>query len=246
MANTRELSQLASLINVIDESRSIGVATAYPNANVGIGTLSPTSKVTVVGDVSVSGIVTATSFSGDGSNLTGLNVSSNATVSISTTPPQSPNTGDMWYSISHARTFIYYQDEDSSQWIDSAPFNTGISSASGSGGSNVSIGSSAPTSPSTGDLWYSTTRGRLFIYYTDTDSSQWIDSAPFRTGIVTSTSLATNAEGLTGTPNINVGIVTASGGFISNENSTPIQISLNGNQLTFTASGIGSTTITLS
>ena len=246
MANTRELSQLASLINVIDNNKSIGVVTEYPNANVGIGTLSPAAKVDVIGDALVSGIVSATSFYGDGSNLTGLSIDANATVSISTTPPQSPNAGDMWYSISHARTFIYYQDEDSSQWIDSAPFNTGITTSSSSSGASVSIGASSPSNPNSGDLWYSTTRGRLFIYYTDTDSSQWIDSAPFRTGIVTSTSLATNAEGLTGTPNLNVGIVTASGGFTSDENSIPIQISLNGNQLTFTASGIGSTTITLS
>jgi len=42
------------------------------------------------------------------------------------------------------------------------------------------------------------------------------------------------------------GIVTATGGFISVGNTTPIQISLIGNQLTFTAVGIGSTTLTLS
>ena len=42
------------------------------NFNVGIGTTSPTSKLTVTGDVLVSGIVTATSFSGDGSQLTGI------------------------------------------------------------------------------------------------------------------------------------------------------------------------------
>jgi hypothetical protein len=41
------------------------------------------------------------------------------------------------------------------------------------------------------------------------------------------------------------GIVTASGGFTSVGNTTPIQISLVGNQLTFTAVGIGSTTLTL-
>ena len=41
------------------------------------------------------------------------------------------------------------------------------------------------------------------------------------------------------------GIVTATGGFISVGNTTPIQISLDGNQLTFTAVGIGSTTFTL-
>ena len=42
------------------------------------------------------------------------------------------------------------------------------------------------------------------------------------------------------------GVVTATGGFISVGNTTPIQISLIGNQLTFTAVGIGSTTLTLS
>jgi hypothetical protein len=41
------------------------------------------------------------------------------------------------------------------------------------------------------------------------------------------------------------GAVRASDGFISVGNTTPIQISLVGNQLTFTASGIGSTTFTL-
>jgi len=42
------------------------------------------------------------------------------------------------------------------------------------------------------------------------------------------------------------GIVTATGGFISAANTTPIQISLVGSELTFTAAGIGSTTLTLS
>lgn len=42
------------------------------------------------------------------------------------------------------------------------------------------------------------------------------------------------------------GIVTAQNGFTSGINTTPIQITLDGNQLTFTAAGIGSTTFTLS
>jgi hypothetical protein len=41
-------------------------------SNVGIGTTNPTSKFTVFGNVNVAGIVTATSFIGDGSNLTGI------------------------------------------------------------------------------------------------------------------------------------------------------------------------------
>jgi len=70
MALGRELSQLASLINIDDVTKSIGVATATPTQTIGIGTLSPTSKVSVVGDVFVSGVVTATSFSGTATTAT--------------------------------------------------------------------------------------------------------------------------------------------------------------------------------
>ena len=72
MARGRELSQLGSLITVDDSTKNIGVATATPSQKIGIGTLSPTSKVEVVGDVSISGVITATSFKGDGSALTNV------------------------------------------------------------------------------------------------------------------------------------------------------------------------------
>jgi hypothetical protein len=51
--------------------------------NLGIGTTNPTSKLTVVGDVLVSGIVTAASFRGDGSQLFG--VSGGVSISTNTT-----------------------------------------------------------------------------------------------------------------------------------------------------------------
>ena len=51
--------------------------------NLGIGTINPTSKLTVVGDVLVSGIVTAASFRGDGSQLFG--VSDGVSISTNTT-----------------------------------------------------------------------------------------------------------------------------------------------------------------
>jgi hypothetical protein len=72
MARGRELSQLGSLITVDDSTKNIGVATATPSQKIGIGTLSPVSKVEVVGGVLVSGVVTATSFVGDGSALTNV------------------------------------------------------------------------------------------------------------------------------------------------------------------------------
>jgi len=45
--------------------------------------------------------------------------------------------------------------------------------------------------------------------------------------------------------NISAGIITSTEGFVSIANTTPIQIILNGNQLTFNAVGIGSTTFVL-
>lgn len=57
--------------------------------------------------------------------------------------------------------------------------------------------------------------------------------------------ISTVAENLTGSPNIEVGIITATGGFVSIAGTTPITIELIANQLTFNAVGIGSTTLTL-
>ena len=68
MARGRELSQLGSLINVEDSTKNIGVVHAAPSQKVGIGTISPTSKVDVRGDVVVSGIVTAAGFVGTGTD----------------------------------------------------------------------------------------------------------------------------------------------------------------------------------
>ena len=54
------------------------------NFNVGIGTTNPTSKLQVVGDALVSGIVTATSYRGDGSQLSGISVGTDITSSLFT------------------------------------------------------------------------------------------------------------------------------------------------------------------
>jgi len=59
---------------------------AYVSGSVGIGTTNPTSNLHVIGGGRFSGVVTATSFSGSGSNLTGL--LSNTVSTSSTTVPQ--------------------------------------------------------------------------------------------------------------------------------------------------------------
>jgi hypothetical protein len=146
-------------------------------SNVGIGTTNPTEALTVVG------VVSATSFVGDGSGLTGITAAGKASVIIGDTPPANPEEGDLWFNTDRARIFIYYDENavgygTDEYWIDAAPFNSGVGGAGG-GGASVTVSSLPPLSPNNGDLWYSTIKARLFIWYTDEDSSQWVDAAPF-------------------------------------------------------------------
>jgi hypothetical protein len=185
MSNIRELSQLASVINVNDETK-----------NVGIGTSNPESKLSIAGDLTASGNITAASFYGDGSNLegvvSGVGISSNGTL---------VGTGITSLNfIGAGNTFAV-----NGNTVD-------ISISGGGGGASVSIGTEAPANPSSGDLWYSSTYGRTFIYYEDDDSSQWVDAAPFNLGIINeldANSLTVNGNAsISGNLNV-TGIVTA-------------------------------------
>ena len=63
------------------------------------------------------------------------------------------------------------------------------------------VGTTAPSGPSAGNLWWNTNEGTLYIYYTDVDSSQWVETSPSG-GQVDYYSLASNvAFVLTGNAN---------------------------------------------
>lgn len=67
----RELSQFGSFIYIDDATKSVGIATTA-TPYVGIGTTNATSKLTVIGDTNISGVVTAASYYGDGSTLSNI------------------------------------------------------------------------------------------------------------------------------------------------------------------------------
>ena len=137
--------------------------------------------------VAVSGIITATSgivtYYGDGSYLTGNARNLTATIGIGTSG------GVVGYGVS----FIDLRGAG----VSSAYYNSSVGIATiyfeggGGGSANIGIGSTPGAAgfgvgvATAGNLWYNTNLGRLFIYYQDTDSAQWVDAAPFNIGIIT-------------------------------------------------------------
>jgi hypothetical protein len=166
------------------------------SVNVGIGTTNPTSKLQVGGDVKVSGVVTATNFYGDGSGLTGIvgtgagiEVRNNgtplgiaATINFGANLSATPVVG----GVSTISGVQPYWDSNS----------TGIHTTS-----SVGIGTTTVTSTLTvvGDVSVS---GVI----TSTFSGNLTGNV---VGIASTAILANSAQGLTGTPNIDVSVVDA-------------------------------------
>ena len=43
---------------------------------------------------------------------------------------------------------------------------------------SISTSATPPATPTAGDMWWNSDDGRLYIYYKDADSSQWVDASP--------------------------------------------------------------------
>jgi len=54
-----------------------------------------------------------------------------------------------------------------------ATANTG-----GGGGSSVTTSDTSPGTPADGDLWWNSDIGKMFVYYEDGDSNQWVEVSP--------------------------------------------------------------------
>ena len=110
-----------------------------------------------------------------------------ASVTTSDAAPSSPSAGDLWYNTSAGGLFVYYTDANSSQWVEVV----GRTGATGpAGGATVSVSDAAPSSPAAGQLWWNSSVNKLYIYYTDANSSQWVQAT---------TPGATGAAGAAGT-----------------------------------------------
>jgi hypothetical protein len=112
---------------------------------------------------------------------------------VDTVQPQLAITGFIWYDPSN--NLLYVRDNnDPPVWV---PINTNASAAN-----KLTVGTSVPSSPVAGDLWFDTSSfintdaqsgggGRMYLYYQDAgdasstgQSAQWIDTTPSSTGSI--------------------------------------------------------------
>jgi hypothetical protein len=60
-------------------------------------------------------------------------------------------------------------DSNNLKYVDISDLPSG-----GGGGASVSVSDTAPSSPSAGDLWFDSSTAKMYVYYNDGNSNQWV------------------------------------------------------------------------
>ena len=152
-----------------------GTTARYDNATLsGVATASGLNVlgITSTKDLNVVGVLTAGTYYGDGSTLTGVSVGVRTAGAV----------------LGYGVTFLDFRGTG----VSTAYFNSNVGIGTiffqgGGGSGTVSISSAAPSSPTNGDLWYSIDYGRTFVYYDEVElgvgsTAVWVDAAPFNAG----------------------------------------------------------------
>jgi hypothetical protein len=92
---------------------------------------------------------------------------------IADAPPAGAFPGQQWFDSDSGKTYLWYDDGNSQQWVQTS---------GGGGGSAVSsivpVSDTPPSGATQGLLWFDSANGALFIYYDDGTSAQWVEVGP--------------------------------------------------------------------
>lgn len=103
-----------------------------------------------------------------------------AQVVVNSFPPGGAAQGDLWLDSNTGELHVYYNDGDSSQWINTSTAGGGLYTEGIA--RPPQIGGNPPVNARAGDFWLDSRSGTLYIYYPDGDSEQWIACSSGNTG----------------------------------------------------------------
>jgi len=215
--------------NVTTATITKGTVTNLEGTNLSFSGISTLSTVAgypnFTGGATVSGVVTATQFSGGG---VGVGVGTTAGV------------------VGFGVTFFEFKGPG----FTTAQYNSAVGivtvnfQGGGSGSASIGVGSTPGDAftgiITAGNLWYNTGLGRLFIYYQDDNSAQWVDAAPFNVGIITQLTSVAFSTASVSAPSLSFGNDTNTGFFAPTDGS--VSYSSNGAGIvTFNSTGVVAT-----
>jgi hypothetical protein len=219
LASTLNVESFGNWCYLVDTATS-GTIGGYLDINADTdinGTLN-VSGVSTLGTVQVSsGIITAASgivtYYGDGSQLSGVI----GGIGINTSG------GLVGFGVTYLHLF--------GAGVSTAQYESSVGIATiffegGGGGGSISISTTAPLLPNSGDLWYSPDYARTFIYYDETvvgygTDAYWVDAAPFNVGLLEIDDLSVSNLTVTNTFNV-LGVSTLTSLDVGNVNSSGI------------------------
>ena len=122
-----------SASNIVHTISNAGDVTATSFIGPLTGNASTASAWATGRTITLTGDVTGTSAAWDGSgNISIATTAVHAGVATSTTPPGSPLDGDLWFDTDNGSLYVYFNDGNTSQWVEAAG-QTGAGSGSGGG-----------------------------------------------------------------------------------------------------------------
>jgi hypothetical protein len=191
-------------------------ATATVNGN---NVLTTASDIEDLSNVDTSGVADGNALIYDSVSSTwipgeAIGTGGGGSYTISPTTPSDPSEGDVWFDSVTGNTYIYYSDYDNDQWVQTSGPNTVLSR-----GANLTVSSTAPAAPVSGDLWYDPTEGYTYLYYEDFDSSQWVQFGLNRNGASGSNG-TDGINGVNGTNGVGVPVGGSSGQILTKSSST--------------------------
>ena len=227
----------------------------------GIATIPQLDGITVFTDLNGTnatvGVATITTANVTTANVTTLagfpNFSSGATVSGVVTASQFVGAGQIGIGTSgglvgYGVSFLDFRGPG----FTTAQFNSAVGivtlnfqGGGGSGSASIGVGSTPGDAftgiITAGNLWYNTGLGRLFIYYQDDNSAQWVDAAPFNVGIITQLTSVAFSTGSVAAPSLSFGNDTNTGFFAPADGSLSFASNAVG-IVTFNSTGVLATT----